>query len=403
MKNTLLRSVKVLTLILLFSVAPTKALAELIAKMSPGPFDENARTHMIIIGHGGHEGILFQWAGISLAKKIIDQNPTDQILFLTPRYDSWGDNAMTLKRSGFHSVEETPDYFTTARVAEQAFRLQKIAGFHVYGHNSPFYGTSLSGGRLWADPRAFNNIRFRMTEDALGGIYGCNSGYEIAPAFSELFGIPMYGSLTGTDFAMLHESGEFLKYHTPTAPVGKWATEHRTGYKKIEKCSHRGCFRMKPENTIFHNGNGLYAANLSFYKVFCKNIDPRICERLMWKGITLYNTTTRIDSHSNEDQFKAALFDFMCPHAFGRTLRQECIEALKSARNRTYKPAQTPQWQCDFNGCQYIYDVHPQTGRYSFFKKTRNETTFVDEYQLYLKSFTHRLSMDKPIQTMTQN
>lgn len=397
MKNTLLRSIKIVALLLILILSPLKVLADLIAKMSPGVFDDNVRTHLIIIGHGEDEGILFQWAGISLAKKIIDQNPRDQILFLTPRYDSWGDNTVTLKRSGFHTVEDSPEYFTTRRVAEQAFRMQKIAGFHVFGHNSPFYGTSLSGGRLWPDSQAFAHLKFRMTEDAIGGVYGCNSGYEIAPTFSELLGIPMYGSLTGTDFEMLHESQEFLKYHTPTAPVGKWAAEHRTGYKQIERCSQRGCFRMKPENTIFRHGNGLYEANLSFYKLFCKNIDSKICERLMWKGITIYNTATRVDIHSTEDQFQQALFDFMCPHSYGSSLRMECIAALAKADRRTYKPAKTPQWQCDFNGCQYIYAPHPRTGLYSFYKKTDSETTFVDEYELYMKSFQNRWTSDRPL------
>lgn len=379
------------------SFFPLESFADLIARMSPGPFNEDNRTHIIVVGHGDSEGILFQWAGISLAKKIIDQHPTDQILFLTPRYDSWGDNTATLQRSGFQTVIDLPEDLTTRLVAQQAFSIKQIAGFHVFGHNSLFYGTSLSGGRLWPDPQAFANLKFRMTDDALGGIYGCNSGYEIAPAFSELLGIPMYGSLTGTDFGMLHESGEFLKYHTPTAPVGKWATEHRTGYKKIEKCSHRSCFRMKPENTIFHYGNGLYEANLSFYKLFCKNIDPQICERLMWKGVAIYNTTLRIDSFSTEDDYQKALFDFLCPHAFGKALRKDCIAALKEGRSRTYKPAQTPQWQCNFNGCEYIYALNPRTGRYNFFKKTTHETTFVDEYELYMKSFRQRHTKDHPI------
>lgn len=382
---------------IILNLLPTKGLADLIAKMSPGPFDQSVRTHMIIVGDGESEGILFQWAGISLAKKIIDQNPQDQVLLMTPRYDSWGDNALTLRRSGFHTVEDLNQNLNTHLVAQHAFTLNKIAGFHVFGHNSLSWGTSLSGGRLWPDPIAFSNLKFRMAEDAIGGIYGCNSGYQIAPAFSELLGIPMYGSLTGTDFAMLHESGEFLKYDTPTAPVGKWATEHRTGYKKVERCSHRGCFRMKPENTIFHDGNGLYAANLSFYKLFCKNIDHQICERLMWKGITIYNTTKRVDGQSTEEEFQTALFDFMCPHSYGRTFRQDCISALLRGDDRTYKPAQTPQWQCNFDGCDYVYGLNPRTRRYGYFKKTRAETTFVDEYNLYIKSFRNRALSDHPI------
>lgn len=384
-------------------------------------FNRAARTHMIILSRGNDLGNMPQLSGFTAAQKLQDVYPNDQIVLFVPQEAPGQLSAIRQTQPSAYLVESKLDtknrfpMLDAKRLFDELVTFEKIASIHTFGH-----GAIPEGVFLDRIPYSDRDIRWHpnspqpprlvghFTEDAFVNLNNCNLGHSMASMLSSLWKVPVSGALTGSHFEILMPNGQFEM----ASEVHKQGSTTTRGLLEKEKSCVRfgtvsGCYRMRPENTLYDGKYGKFRQTLPIYKFFCVGLSEDVCLKGMARSMMSAVTATAVEkdlrAESARESFARAAREWLCPVGNART-RQTCFnklveidQAMLSSKQpteieRLYTPmSRAGSAQCTFTGCyekSQCMTAHLKTWECA---KTEappaRSTTFVDEYMNYMKGF----------------
>jgi hypothetical protein len=384
---------KLLALMCLFLVS--NADASIFAKIGSGAFDKNKKTHIIMVGSADEAGKLFQQAAITKGLKYQEVNPQNQVIFLMEFEGKLKDNVGWLQGKKVQVVKSNKSMLLTAVFVDVARSLRSISTIDIYSHSGVSYGAKLSDfGRFNTADKSILKIKPNLAPDAYMVLHGCNSGFDEAPLFSELLEIPVFGSMTSTDFQEKLSDGKWYFNNSEDKPAG---------LKLDPKCTNGLCIRMKPRNGAYTGYWGNYSGGgLPFYKAYCTKISEEKCLSALAKTTLNAVGSKTLSKTSTEAEYKEVVQDLLCPISPTKNLREECIAKLDAALaakeesngpTKSYSPFNGKQLQCSFEGCKFKFVcTNPRfsSGICDLVNTaTDKATTFVDEYLSYMTAFKY--------------
>ena len=163
------------------------------------------RKHIFVIGRAGELGDLFLRSVQTKMLRYKDLYPNDQLIMI-------GVAELHRKRSFIQNnfkmtiVKSDRKRLTAKRLVKILQGYQNIKSIDFFSHSGAAYGISLEKNEPLKYSQSENMAALKkvISPDTYIVFNGCNSGFLQAPMFSEILGIPVFGSLTSTDFHKIH-------------------------------------------------------------------------------------------------------------------------------------------------------------------------------------------------------
>lgn len=375
-------------------------------------------THFVISAHGFELGTLPLEAAVTKAIFIKRAFPEDQVVIISnyetlPLPEKANKNFKLESDIVFYprASGTSEQFISTHSLISYLGQFDKIKSIHIYGHSSVQVGFFLSPSYILGDhiPGTYSyasQLKGHFTKDAFAILYGCNSGWKLAVKLSEVWGIPVAGSFTGTTFERLGEDRKFY----PEDAIGVKFLESNHG----SSCKRGGCLRLVPQNGPYQGHWGAYTApSLAFFKFFCRKQDSanasgaelENCYHSM--AISMLSTVHPFEAGIfkegtvDDEIYKKVVIDFLCANDW-RGNKEKCEQFLRSYRqdlplkdfNRSsfFMLGNWKQLDADFNGYNYDVSCGPVElkGQCSF--RARNDQgrnakvdTLVREYEAYIR------------------
>jgi hypothetical protein len=372
-----------------------QAQANIFAKIGSSPFDKNKRTHVVVAGKAGEAGMLFQQAAITKAYKYQEVNPESQVVVILEHENKLKDNVAWVEGKKLQIIKSSKSVLMSSMLIDTVKLMSSVASIDIYSHSGVSYGARLSDFSAFntADKKALQEMARSFTSDAYLVIHGCNSGFEEAPLFSKILGIPVFGSLTSTDFQEKLTDGKWYFNNPEDKPAGM---------KVDPKCTNGLCIRMKPRNGAYNGHWGNYSGGgLPFYKAYCVNISEEKCDAALAKQVINFVSSKSLGKKPSLEDYKEVVQDMLCPLNASGTTRTECVAKLNEAYAakeeansplREYSPFKAKQLQCSFETCEFKFVCPKKTFGTSLIcdlksTATKTPTTFVDEFIAYMDAY----------------
>ncbi len=359
-------------------------------------FSWQRETDVFVVGYGTGTGGLFLYTALARARKQVEMNPGRQILVIWAREDGQAADVAQVKRLGHSLIGANDSKLTMDTTIYYLDKVKNITSLHFVGHSSGWYGFGLQPGvRFNSKKSKLIGLKKNFSEGAFIYLHGCNTGFVSAPELSEIFELPVLGSLTSTDFQQLHNNGDWYWNNKGQYPEGGW---------DYGACQGGNCYRLKSNNHPYTGSWGKYEVGLSFHKAFCnfdlgksglfsrkKGIDA--CYQGLWNAIKTWPSTETMRAGTDYSTYKEIVADFLCPKLDGHTIDKTCREVLREAEygqvsNKKFFWGN--QLECNFKGCNWGTNVQnvPEAGRVQGFTgRDSGNKTIASEYQMYLKLY----------------
>lgn len=352
--------------------------------------DKKAPTDVYLVGHGPEMGSLFLHAAVANARKMAELHPERSQLILWAKNQGKDTDRWIAGQTGFKIVESNNKKLSLDDVLEQMMKLQSISSFHYFGHSNAFAGAAFQGQGGWFSEgkSGVAELKKKFTKDAFAILHGCNSGFITAPNLSKLWSIPVFGSLTSTDFVKLHTNGEWYNNNDGNFPEGDWAKVNEVSYEEAKDCSKFSCVRMKPDAKPYTGDFGNYRVGLSFYKAFCANKEPESCFAGILSGVLSFPSSHKV---YDRESFKEHVIEILCPGNVNAQRKENCHKALRE-NDQNLKIFAGKQLACTLQSC--TFKVLNEGGVFSSQKNfdgadAGNSTLFA-EYDLYLNAYLNQ-------------
>lgn len=359
-------------------------------------FSWNRDTDVFVIGYGTGTGGLFLYTALARARKQVEMNPGRQILMIWAREDGHSKDVALINRLG-HTVLGANDSKLNMNVTTYFLeKVKSITSLHFVGHSSAWYGFGLQPGmRFEAKKNKLLSLKRNFADGAFIFLHGCNTGFTSAPELSEIFEIPVLGSLTSTDFQQLHNDGQWYWNNKGQYPDGGW---DKGG------CQGGNCYRLKANNHPYSGSWGKYQIGLSFHKAFCnfdlgrtglfsskKGIEA--CYLGLWNAIRTWPSTESIKPWTDYGTYKEVIADYLCPKLDGHSVDKTCRAVLNEAERGVVSSKKFfwgAQPECNFKGCNWGTNIQNVSGVgriQGFTGPDAGNKTIAEEYLLYLKLY----------------
>ncbi len=355
----------------------------------------------MVAGTGDELKLLFQEVAKGKAQKYLELNPEEQIVLIAAKEKDM-DNERALKRWGFNINEIKNETMDGQDLLSELARFKKILSLDIFSHSSAQFGIHLVSrtNRLNVNTKGLETIKKNFLPAAFVYLHGCNTGFNLAPYLSKIWGVPVAGSLTSTNFQRLHTDGNFYLEEEGYAPSKDWSEQNAQSFNQPFNCKDGLCKRLKPDNTPYSGFWGYYGeGGLPFYKWFCVNNSDVDCQRVMAQNLLSQVSVVNLVKTSTIEVYKKAVVDFLCPVSSKKDLRRECEEQLEQAlvtKDFTYNPFSRALIECNFKGCNATVECGkvfltglPKPGTCKVNNPVKKATTLVREYQTYLQAFNY--------------
>jgi hypothetical protein len=344
---------------------PNTTTASIIAELDKAAIDKQLITRFFVVGYAHGLGNQFFDAAVSKARKLKEAYPNDQFVFLRNRETGQASDLSEVKSFGVKVVSFDNSKLQSSTLLNTLDTFPRIRSLDFFAHSGAHSGIGLESGdgenRFGMRTPELAKLKDNFVNGAFVSINGCNSALTLAPFLSKVWGVPVSGSLTSTDFQQLH-TDKFWYFNNPGQfPPGGWAKSNPSSYLVPKDCAQGGCYRMKPDNHPYNGSWGDFkAGGLSFYKTFCNyDGDQNECLKAMAKSLVGYPTMTNIKTKSdgtpsNRAEFENALVDFLCPVNPKTNLWAECRGKLRESvltGNQVYSPFNGNALECDLKSC----------------------------------------------------
>ena len=373
-----------------------------VATFESDKIDYQAPTRLLVAGNGDDLGLQFQYVAKAKAMKYFEQNAKEQIVFITINEKELG-SEWSLKRLGFKVLRNENNTFDGKEFLKEATRFKKILSLDIFSHSSAQFGIHLDGKshRLNVNTKGLETLKASFTKDAFVYLHGCNSGFYLAPHLSNVWGVPVAGSLTSTNFQKLHADSNFYLSEEGLAPSSEFQESNTLSYNETKQCKDAACIRLKPDNTPYVGFWGAYReGGLPFYKFFCAKNNEEQCQKVMAQSLLSHTLIVNLKKNSDFETYKKAVVDWLCPVSSKKDLRSECEAKLDEAlvtEDKSYNPFSRAQIECSFKGCKaevkcekILITGLPKPGTCKLSNDLKMPaTTLVREYAAYLAAFKY--------------
>jgi hypothetical protein len=371
------------------------------AKIGPGKLDGGKRAHIVVAGVG-HEGFnIFQQAAVTKGLKYKEIYPDDEVVILLNPEVSEKDNLAWLKERNVNVLHSNGDGLTFSYImnAVSYFDKHKVISIDIYSHSAIKYGIQLTigpDGNIFPDDETkISKFKKYMHPGGYVVLHGCNSGFAMAPLFSQILGVPAFGSFTSTDFQEKITTNEWFFNNTDDRPVG-------AEVENSLKCRQGLCTRMKPRNAPYIGYWGSFSGGgLSFYKQFCVGVTDYRCKEVLARYTQDFVGAGNLHKKSTFEEYKLAVQDILCPIHPRSNIRKECADSLKRAEedrilnsvgsSKSYNPFRGAPLNCSMTGCDFYFENAQDPKNVNAIKLINTggnyNTTFIDEYFRYLDSY----------------
>jgi hypothetical protein len=401
----------------------SNAEAFIVGQLGKKEFSRISKTHLLVVGTAHESDTTFQEAALTKGFKYLENYPQDKVMMVTQHENGVYKNVEFLTNRGVNVYEANGYDLSVRSLVDAIYKMGPIDTLDFFSHSSAHYGIQLSAtdaGHIDEDNYEFTNIKDQLTPEAVITINGCNSGFYVAPILMQNLDIPVSGSLTSTDFQVLHDDGNFY-FNNPQfrPPFALAKNDLVTGSQNSHSCRMGLCTRMKPNNSPYTGYWGNYEeGGLPFYKVFCPNNFDKKCAKGMAKIIKNFVSVKNLKVQKTFEDYKAVVMDYFCPIGRDPATRAKCVVELEKVTSApmpslepnlpvpsleprvprvpsfiaTYSPFKGPQLECDFLNCHFSF-YYDYSGDHEV-GTIRNEaegkvTTFMDEYRYFLKAFKY--------------
>lgn len=363
------------------------------------PRSTEVASHVIIVGRGSDMGTQFRSVGLAKMKKLAEQDPTRHILWLGAVENGPSADGRLLSKYDLSVSHADDSDLTSEVIIREISKLSQVASIHIIGHNAPHYGTLLEGSSVrinWSDS-GLSELKTKMTDDSYVVLHGCNTGFYFAPKLSELWKVPVFGSLTSTAFQRLHANGKFYVNDPGQYPDGSWAQNNSISYHNDDwECPNGECLRLKPDWIPYSGKWGDFSYGLGHFQGFCVGVPEARCLRGFYlNAIHQVSEIKAPLANQNLDQYRLVLADLFCPNDKTGTKADACRSqlALAESQNDSYFHSFVGGLlQCSTDGCAFQLKCNKFFGKIlpkCHLSPTSNgkATTVVDEYRRYLRAF----------------
>ncbi len=277
---------------------------------------DTGRKHLFIIGHAGDLGTLFLRSVQTKIMRYKDMYPNDSIVVIGA---AGLNKRISLIRNNFghRIIESNRKKLSIKRLSKILKRLGNVQTVDFFSHSGATYGMGLEKNVAfkYTDSEAMSVFKRMLAPDAYVVLNGCNSGFVQAPKFSEILGVPVFGSLTSTDFQRIHNDGTWYNNNPGNYPEGGFSTKNEYSYSSEKNCNRNGgCLRMKPDNHSYSGHWGSYKVGLPYYRPFCSaSVSPKDCAANIAQEIMLYPVNHVAHRSISREEYRDAVTEYMCP------------------------------------------------------------------------------------------
>lgn len=355
-----------------------------------GPFDTQKTTDVYVVGYGPEMATLFLQSAVTNARRQNELFPERQQLIVWALDNGADKDLAVLQAQRFNIIDSNSNKLTMTKLVPILKQLTSISSFHFFGHSSAWFGLGLQeGSRFDESSSKISFMKELFTEDAYAIFHGCNTGFFSAPKVSEIWEIPVLGSLTSTDFQRLHTDGHWYHNNEGQFPRGGWMNSNGLSFESSRSCQNMNCYRMKPNNHSYTGHWGSYEVGLPFMKVFCNFSNQKgNCSLGMVKALLSYPTEFYSNSTPSKELFEKIVTDLLCPRLPNSSANLNCQKALSGENpNATYFSSN--QLKCDLNVCTFEVrkKITIRGTRREFIGEDNGNKTLLNEYALYLQAF----------------
>jgi len=352
--------------------------------------DSSKTTDVYVVGYGPEMATLFLQAAVTNAKRQNELFPERQQLIVWALDNGAEKDLAVLQRQNFTIIDSNSNKLTMTKLVPILKQLTSISSFHFFGHSSAWFGLGLQEGSRFDDSSSkISFMKELFTEDAYAIFHGCNTGFFSAPKISEIWEIPVLGSLTSTDFQRVHNDGHWYHNNEGQYPHGGWSNSNGLSFENSKSCQNMSCYRMKPNNHSYTGHWGSYEIGLPFMKVFCNFSNQKgNCSLGTVKALLSYPTEIYSNSTPSREVFQAIVTDLLCPRLPNSNANSNCTKILSGETpNASYFLGN--QLLCDLKGCTFEVrkKITIRGTRREFIGKDAGNETLLREYALYLQAF----------------
>lgn len=293
--------------------------------------DTSKPTHVFVVGYPGALDDMFLRTAHSKIMKMDRLYPDHQKVLLMARGKKREQKRFIkfLQSKNYNIIHSDKDKISTRSIYRHLTNIKKIISLDVVSHNAAEMGIGLEKGgvRMTFKDGYMKKLVANFTEETYVVLHGCNSGFIIAPRMSEQWGVPVFGSLTSTDFQRLHNDGNWYFNNSDQHPSGGWD----------KGCVNKGgCVRMKPNNHAYSGHWGKYQVGLPFMRPFCAaSVSEEACLKSRYKEMTLFPSATSLSPASTKEEFKNVVMDYLCPRNITSEDFDKCVKELRESETDT--------------------------------------------------------------------
>ena len=231
----------------------------------------NRRTHFVVAGDGKELLVKTQEAAMTKALYLKKVFPDDQVIFMSNFVDPEYSMKWTQLEVVYYSRSPEPFQINLSAISMIDYMdfFPHIASIEIFSHSNIHNGAILSVGyQLGTFDSHFEyakKLKDNFTSDAYAIMFGCNSGWMLAPRLSAVWGIPVAGSFTGSMIERIGPNGIFydVDHKTVKFPESNFGVS----------CNAGACLRMVVQNAPYTGHWGRFPAKtLNFYKFFCRGL-----------------------------------------------------------------------------------------------------------------------------------
>lgn len=388
-------NVYVYLLIAFFSLSDANAAIVARIKSSFISSDNNKKTHFIVAGTGNEGFNIFQQSAIAKGLKYSRMYPDRDVVIVMNTEVGLTENLAWLKNRKVEIEESSAAPLTFTYLLEIVSYFRNIVSIDIFSHSAIKYGIQLSvgpDGNIFSDDtKRIKKFKSYLNRKAYIVLHGCNSGFYLAPILSDLLNVPVFGSLTSTDFQEKTATGDWYFNNSYDLP-------ENVEMDKSEECKLGLCIRMKPRNAPYVGYWGKFTGGgLSFYKVFCVNMLNDKCLEAMATYSRDFVSSYNIKNNISYEDYQKAVQEIICPIHARSEIRQECIDGLNQALIktdvRTYSPFRGTALSCGWEKCLFDFASAPTEKTPSAIEllnlSNKESSTFVEEYFRYLHAYKY--------------
>lgn len=353
---------------ILFSLTCSASMAAIVAQKSVAPWHPSRPTHVIVAA----KGLAFATVGYQQFKIYQELYPHDQFLFISnlPAPGPYRNVKQdTLKKLGFAILEENTLVLDTRKLIQIIKNTTRnIRTLDIIGHNGVVLGPWLESGDHRMEYRnvtLMSQLRPLFAADAWVRIAGCNSGWYVAPALSEAWGVPVFGSFTSTGFYYLNTDGNYELFDSidgGQAAENVHPAKIDNSFEIPQKCE-GSCFTLKPEAAPYHLHvhKDPEAAWLPFAKPICaRSISAVRCQVAQAEAlIAAIAPYPRKSAWQNPAIFEKMLYHSICGSYSKINGQLDCMNKMKTAYENqvSYFPYRlgTPLKCSGIRACSFQY------------------------------------------------